>query len=128
MEHLYSERLPGLLDDHRPLYRQRTQAARAAGDNARFFDHRREYARTDWERDGRPSADWEALLAEARHKAREAGFLALALPAEYGGGDASNLEMAVIREHLAAQGHRPALRPAERTLHRRQLSHHAGVP
>ncbi|MEM1403183.1 MAG: acyl-CoA dehydrogenase family protein [Pseudomonadota bacterium] len=73
-------------------------------DNARFFDHRREDARTDWERDGRPSEDWEALLADARRLAREAGFLALALPEEFGGGNASNLEMAVIREHLAGKG------------------------
>ena len=38
----------------------------AAGDNQRFFDHRREYARTDWDREGLPHADWEALLAQAR--------------------------------------------------------------
>ncbi|MEQ8803037.1 MAG: acyl-CoA dehydrogenase family protein [Haliea sp.] len=76
----------------------------AAGDNQRFFDHRREYARTDWDREGLPHADWEALLAQARVLAREAGFLGFALPAEYGGGDASNLDMAVVREHLAAKG------------------------
>ena len=35
------------------------------GDNIRFFDHRREDARTDWDRDGLPSREWEALLAEA---------------------------------------------------------------
>ena len=34
-------------------------------DNIRFFDHRREDARTDWDRGGLPSRDWEALLARA---------------------------------------------------------------
>lgn len=76
----------------------------ARGDNRRFFDHRREYARTDWANEGQPHPDWEALLGEARERAREAGYLAHALPGEYGGGDASNWEMAVIREHLAARG------------------------
>lgn len=80
------------------------QPLEAAGDNKRFFDHRREYARTDWDREGLPHADWEALLDQARALAREAGFLGFALPAEYGGGDASNLDMAVVREHLAAKG------------------------
>jgi hypothetical protein len=32
-------------------------------DNERFFDHRREDARTDWDRGGLPSREWEALLA-----------------------------------------------------------------
>ena len=32
-------------------------------DNIRFFDHRREDARTDWERGGLPNHEWELLLA-----------------------------------------------------------------
>lgn len=72
--------------------------------NARFFDHRREHARTDWDNEGRPRAEWVALLAVARDLAREAGFLAYALPAEYGGRDASHYAMAVVREYLAAKG------------------------
>ncbi len=80
------------------------QPLEAADDNQRFFDHRREYARTDWDNDGRPTDDWEALLAEARARARKAGHLAFALPSEYGGADGTNYEMAVIREHLAAKG------------------------
>src|SRR6476619_7696819 len=73
-------------------------------DNMRFFDHRREYARTDFEGGGVPRQEWEDLLAEMRRRADAAGWLRWALPAEYGGHDASNLEMAVIREHLAARG------------------------
>ena len=73
-------------------------------DNARFFDHRREWARTDFDNGGVPRADWEELLREMRRRADAAGWLRLALPAEFGGRDASNLEMAIIREHLAAKG------------------------
>ncbi|KAJ7720645.1 acyl-CoA dehydrogenase/oxidase [Mycena metata] len=73
-------------------------------DNNRFFDHRREHARTDWDNHGLPRAEWEALLAQATHLADDAGFWRFALPAQYGGADGSNLWMAVIREHLAAKG------------------------
>ena len=93
----------------------------AQDDNERFFDHRREYARTDFEHDGVPRADWEDLLREMRRRADAAGWLRLALPAEFGGRDASNLEMAIIREHLAHKGLGPVQRPAERELDRRQL-------
>ena len=44
-----------------------------SADNIRFFDHRREDARTDWERGGLPNEEWEALLAEARRRADAAG-------------------------------------------------------
>jgi len=73
-------------------------------DNIRFFDHRREYERTDWERGGLPKAEWGALLREARQKADAAGHLRFAWPKELGGKGGSNLAMAVIREHLAAKG------------------------
>ena len=75
-----------------------------ADDNIRFFDHRREDARTDWERGGLPNAEWEALLGEARRRADAAGHFRYPFPAEYGGRDGSNLAMAVIREHLASRG------------------------
>ncbi|MBM1143048.1 acyl-CoA dehydrogenase family protein [Alcanivorax sp. ZXX171] len=73
-------------------------------DNIRFFDHRREWARTDFEGGGLPRKEWEALLKEARRVADEAGHLRFPLPAEFGGKDGSNLAMTVIREHLAAKG------------------------
>jgi alkylation response protein AidB-like acyl-CoA dehydrogenase len=76
----------------------------AQDDNERFFDHRREWARTDFENGGVPRAEWEELLREMRRRADAAGWLRLALPAEFGGRDASNLEMAIIREHLATKG------------------------
>jgi len=69
-----------------------------------YFDHRREWARTDWEHDGRPRPEWEALLAEMRQRADRAGHLRYALPRALGGQDGTNLGMAVIREHLAAKG------------------------
>ena len=76
----------------------------AADDNSRFFDHRREYARTDWERGGLPTEAWENLLAEARRRADAAGHYRYPYPKAYGGRDGTNLDMAIIREHLAAQG------------------------
>jgi alkylation response protein AidB-like acyl-CoA dehydrogenase len=39
-----------------------------------------------------------------RARADKAGWLRLALPEEFGGKSASNLTMAVIREHLASKG------------------------
>jgi alkylation response protein AidB-like acyl-CoA dehydrogenase len=73
-------------------------------DNVRFFDHRREDARTDWDRGGLPNGEWEALLGESRRRADAAGHYRYAFPAEYGGRDGTNLGMAVIREHLARKG------------------------
>jgi acyl-CoA dehydrogenase len=76
----------------------------AADDNERFFDHRREWARTDFEAGGLPRKEWEDLLREARRRADRAGHYRFAMPTEFGGQDGSNLWMAVIREHLAAKG------------------------
>ncbi|MDH3707885.1 MAG: acyl-CoA dehydrogenase family protein [Acidimicrobiia bacterium] len=76
----------------------------AQDDNERFFDHRREDARTDWERGGLPNQQWEALLREAKRRAHAAGHFLFAAPSELGGRDGTNLEMAVIREHFAARG------------------------
>src|SRR5271167_5174687 len=73
-------------------------------DNIRFFDHRREHARTDWDNDGQPRHEWEALLAEMRRRADKAGHLRFALPKELGGKEGSNLAMAIIREHFAHKG------------------------
>ncbi|GGY59086.1 acyl-CoA dehydrogenase family protein [Marinobacter zhanjiangensis] len=73
-------------------------------DNIRFFDHRREWARTDFEGGGLPRKEWEDLLKETRRIADEAGHLRFPLPAEFGGKDGSNLAMTVIREHFAAKG------------------------
>lgn len=73
-------------------------------DNVRFFDHRREWARTDFEHGGLPRHEWEALLREAKTRADRAGHLRFAIPRRYGGRDGSNLWMAVIREHFASKG------------------------
>lgn len=73
-------------------------------DNIRFFDHRREHARTNWDAGGVPREEWEALLAEARRRADAAGVYRYPFPKAYGGRDGNNLGMAIIREHLAAKG------------------------
>ncbi|RED37685.1 acyl-CoA dehydrogenase [Rhodopseudomonas thermotolerans] len=75
-----------------------------ADDNIRFFDHRREWARTDFENGGLPRHEWEELLRKAKDLADEAGHLRFAIPKRYGGQDGTNLWMAVIREHFAAKG------------------------
>ncbi len=74
------------------------------GDNIKYFDHRREYERTDWERGGIPKKEWEDLLAEARRRADAAGHLRFVWPKELGGREGSQLWLAIIREHLAAKG------------------------
>ena len=89
------------LDD---FIEQEIAPLQAQDDNERFFDHRREWARTDFDNDGTPRKEWEELLREMRRRADAAGWLRLALPADFGGRDASNLEMAIIREHLATKG------------------------
>jgi alkylation response protein AidB-like acyl-CoA dehydrogenase len=76
----------------------------AKDDNARYFDHRREDSRTDWDRGGLPSPEWERLLREVRNRADAAGIYRYAYPKEYGGQDGSNLGMAVVREHLTHKG------------------------
>ncbi len=75
-----------------------------SNDNIRFFDHRREWARTDFDNQGLPRHEWEQLLREAKTRADKAGHLRFALPKRYGGKDGSNLWMAVIREHFASKG------------------------
>ncbi len=57
----------------------------AQDDNERFFDHRREHARTDWDNNGLPRKEWEELLAKARKLADDAGHLRYAWPPEMGG-------------------------------------------
>jgi len=75
-----------------------------ADDNIRFFDHRREDSRTDWDRGGLPNEEWEMLLHRVKRLADEAGFYRYPFPEEYGGRNGTNLGMAIIREHLAAKG------------------------
>jgi alkylation response protein AidB-like acyl-CoA dehydrogenase len=68
-----------------------------------YFDHRREYARTDFET-GAPRNEWLELLKEMRRRADAAGILRYALPTRLGGLDGTNYGMAVIRDHLASKG------------------------
>jgi acyl-CoA dehydrogenase len=96
------DHLPGLLAEMdafidaeiKPLEREHIQ----------YFDKRREHARTDWDNGGIPRREWEDLLGEMRKRADEAGWLRYGLPSQFGGRDGSNIDMAVIREHLAHKG------------------------
>ena len=91
----------GVLDD---FIEREIKPLEESNDNIRFFDHRREDARTDWDRGGLPNEEWEALLREAKQRADAAGHYRYPLPASLGGQDGTNLGMAVIREHLATKG------------------------
>ena len=93
--------LLGRIDD---FIEREIKPLQAQDDNERFFDHRREWARTDFEGGGLPRKEWEALMWEARQRADKAGFWRMGLPKEFGGQDLPNLWMAVIREHLASKG------------------------
>ncbi|TVZ03377.1 acyl-CoA dehydrogenase [Trebonia kvetii] len=98
------------LPDHLPPLLQRMDAFIEAEivplqeQHKQFFDERREFARTDLDRGGLPSREWEELLTQMRRLADAAGWLRYGLPAALGGQDGSNLDMAVIREHLATRG------------------------
>ena len=71
----YLEQLDAFIEANiRPLER--------ADDNIRFFDHRREWARTDFDRGGLPRPEWEALLQRAKSLADAAGHYRFALPAK----------------------------------------------
>lgn len=102
MDFALPEHLPGLLAEMdafieaeiKPLERE----------NLQYFDRRREFARTDLENGGVPTREWEDLLDEMRRRADAAGWLRYGLPREFGGRDGTNLDMAVIREHLAHKG------------------------
>ncbi|AMO60579.1 acyl-CoA dehydrogenase domain-containing protein [Mycolicibacterium phlei] len=102
MDFALPDHLPGLLAEMdafieaeiKPLEREHIQ----------FFDKRREHARTDWDNDGVPRREWEDLLDEMRRRADAAGWLRYGLPSKFGGRDGSNIDMAVIREHLAHKG------------------------
>jgi alkylation response protein AidB-like acyl-CoA dehydrogenase len=104
MDFAVPESIQRTLDELDAFIEREIAPLQAADDNERFFDHRREWARTDFDNDGVPRPEWEALLREMRRRADAAGWLRLALPPEFGGRNASNLEMAIIREHLASKG------------------------
>ncbi len=105
MDFALPESLSDYLDELDAFIEAEIKPLEQADDNIRFFDHRREDSRTDWERGGLPNAEWEALLGEARRRADAAGHFRYPFPPEeFGGRDGSNLAMAIIREHLASKG------------------------
>ena len=97
-----------------------------ADDNIRFFDHRREHARTDWDNQGLPRQEWEALLAEARRAGRRRRPPALRLAGGVGRQGRHQPRHGGDPRAPGRQGPRPAQRPADRAFDRRQqpLHHH----
>lgn len=107
MDHSLDPALKQYLADLDDFIAREITPLQKSNDNDRFFDHRREDSRTNWNSTphaGLPSDDWEDLLTECRRRADKAGFYRFSLPSKYGGKNGSNLWMAVIREHLAAKG------------------------
>ncbi|WP_046322052.1 acyl-CoA dehydrogenase family protein [Mycobacterium sp. UM_Kg1] len=102
MDFTLPEHLPGLLAEMDEFIER--EIAPLQADHMQYFDHRREFARTDVERGGVPRREWEELLDEMRRRADAAGWLRYALPSSLGGRDGTNVDMAVIREHLAHKG------------------------
>jgi acyl-CoA dehydrogenase len=96
------DHLPGLLDEIDAFIEREIKPLER--ENMQYFDQRREYARTDWDNGGIPARAWEDLLGEMRRRADKAGWLRYGLPSSLGGRDGTNVDMAVIREHLAAKG------------------------
>jgi acyl-CoA dehydrogenase len=67
------EHLPGLLAQIDDFIE--TQITPLERDNIQYFDHRREFTRTDLDRGGIPRRDLEDLLDEMRRRADAAGWL-----------------------------------------------------
>src|SRR5262249_32117405 len=97
MDFAVRERLQAYLDELDRFIEAEIKPIEDRDDNIRFFDHRREHARTDWDNNGLPRLEWEELLGEARRVADAAGHYRYAWPPEMGGKGGSNLDMAVIR-------------------------------
>ena len=102
MDFTLPEHLPPLLAEMDAFIEAEIKPLEA--ENMQYFDRRREFARTDLDNGGVPRREWEDLLDEMRRRADKAGWLRYGLPSKFGGRDGSNLDMAVIREHLAHKG------------------------
>ncbi|MEB3022719.1 acyl-CoA dehydrogenase family protein [[Mycobacterium] crassicus] len=102
MDFTLPDHLPGVLAEMDAFIER--EIAPLQAENMQYFDHRREFARTDVEHDGIPRREWEDLLDEMRRRADAAGWLRYGLPSSLGGRDGTNIDMAVIREHLAHKG------------------------
>ena len=81
----------------------------AQDDNQRFFDHRREHARTDWDRGGLPREEWEELLMEMRRRADASPSAVLPTPPAADHRDPSPYARAHGGDRKSA-GYRPAPR------------------
>src|SRR5260370_8773745 len=90
---LFPAALAAYLDELVGFIAREIKPLEAADDNIRFFDHRREWARTDFENGGLPRHEWEALLRKAKNLADAARHLRFAIPKRYAGKDGSNLSM-----------------------------------
>ena len=96
-------------------------------DNIRFFDHRREHARTDWDNNGLPRKDWEAAARRSARGRRQSRTPALRMAEETR--RQRRLEPVDGGDPRAPGGERSRTlqRPADRALDRRQQPVHRDV-
>ena len=93
----------------------------AQDDNDRFFDHRREDARTDWDRGGLPNEEWEHVAAARRSGCADAaGHLPVSAADRVRRSGRDEPGHGGHPRAPRPQGTRIVQRPAERALDRRQ--------
>ena len=112
---------PGDARRARRLHRARDQPLEEQDDNVRFFDHRREWARTDFEARRDPP---QGVGGAARRDAPPGRRGRVAAPGPARGVRRPGRLEPGDGDHPRAPGHqgpRSAQRPAERELHRREL-------
>ncbi len=110
-----------LLEDLHAFIEREIVPLQKQDDNDRFFDHRREWARTDFEGGGLPRKEWEDAAARNAPPRRQGGVPA---PGAAGGIWRQEHRQSRDGDHPRAsrgQGAWPAQRSAERNLGRRQF-------
>ncbi len=103
MDFTLPEHLPGLLAEMDAFIEARDQAAGSARTCSTSTSVASTPAPTGTTAASR-AREWEDLLGEMRQRADKAGWLRYGLPSQFGGRDGTNIDMAVIREHLAHKG------------------------
>jgi hypothetical protein len=66
-KYLVTPEIQDLLDRLDAFIEAKIKPLQASDDNERFFDHRREYARTDWENGGLPRKSGMAYCTRCAH-------------------------------------------------------------
>ena len=105
-DRIFSFEIPRAIEDYLlvldDFIEREIKPLEAQDDNIRFFDHRREHARTDWDREGLPRR-LSITMGDAQ-ASRRCRALPLRLARGVWRQNGSNLAMARIQEYLASKG------------------------